>query len=300
MYHRVNPYNDLPIPNIITPKSFEQQLQYLCRNYEIIELETLAHYLHTHQIPPSKAAVITFDDGYKDNYLYALPLLEKYGCPATIFLTVDSIGIKGLPIHELINWFFHNAPLKEIEIPGIGRFPLYSKTHRRIVATITFKKLRALSYKEKKSFLKKITTNANFEIPPSLLSEEVFLGWQDVKEMQGRKITFGSHTLTHPLLTSLSREDARREISYSKKRIEEEIGKEVTTFAYPYGEYNAEVRKIVKESGYICAVTTIPKGIGLGTNPYELGRFGAVENFDKFKLQLSRIIYDFKNLFKSF
>jgi peptidoglycan/xylan/chitin deacetylase (PgdA/CDA1 family) len=284
----------------MTPQSFEKQLEYLCSHYEIIDLEILANYLHTGKTLPSKAVIITFDDGFKDNYLYAYPLLRKYGCPATIFLTVDAIGTKRVPLYSQIIWLFSylSSNFNKIEIPAVGILHLGSLTGKAMAITKVNKKLRELSPKQREIFLKELLKYTNFEFPESVLDSEVYLSWADIREMKNDKITFGSHSLTHPFLPLLSLNEARWEINYSKKRIEEEIGQRVVTFSYPFGGYNTRIMEIVRNSGYLCAVTNIPTVVTLKANPYKLGRFGVAENFDKFKVGFSGIIQDFKTLLK--
>ena len=86
----------------------------------------------------------------------------------------------------------------------------------------------------------------------------LMLSWEQVREMSNSGISFGSHTLTHPFLTRIPRKHAQREILLSKDIIEQQIGKPVTTFAYPSGNFNSEIKGIVKDAGYSAAVSTIP------------------------------------------
>ncbi len=85
----------------------------------------------------------------------------------------------------------------------------------------------------------------------------LMLSWEQVREMSYSDISFGSHTLTHPFLTRIPRKQAQREIRLSKDIIEQQIGKTVTTFAYPSGNFDSEIKGIVKEAGYSAAVSTI-------------------------------------------
>ena len=87
--------------------------------------------------------------------------------------------------------------------------------------------------------------------------ETLMLSWDQVREMSDNGISFGSHTLTHPFLTRIPRKQAQREIRLSKDIIEQQIGKPVTTLVYPSGDFNSEIRGIVKEAGYSAAVSTI-------------------------------------------
>lgn len=86
--------------------------------------------------------------------------------------------------------------------------------------------------------------------PPAILS------WEMVREMAAAGIEFGAHTMSHPRLSQLSEAEARCEITDSKKRIEDETGKEISLFCYPYGDYNQETISLVKEVGFSAAFTT--------------------------------------------
>jgi len=86
----------------------------------------------------------------------------------------------------------------------------------------------------------------------------LMLSWEHVREMSDSGISFGSHTLSHPFLTRIPRKQAQREIHLSKDIIAQQIGKPVTIFSYPSGDFNSEIKGIVKETGYSAAVSTIP------------------------------------------
>jgi peptidoglycan/xylan/chitin deacetylase (PgdA/CDA1 family) len=101
------------------------------------------------------------------------------------------------------------------------------------------------------------------EIPPwdkgYYKAEKVLmLSWEQVRQMSHNGISFGSHTLTHPFLTRISAKQAREEIHLSKDIIEQQIGRPVTMFSYPSGDFDSEIKGIVKEAGYSAAVSTIP------------------------------------------
>ena len=82
IYHRVSPKQDTWSLEPLSPQSFEMQMKYFCQNYEIISLDGLVECIKQGKPLPEKAVVITFDDGYKDNYCYARPILKKYHVPA--------------------------------------------------------------------------------------------------------------------------------------------------------------------------------------------------------------------------
>ena len=92
LYHRVGPNKSIWLPNSIDIYEFENQLRYLSKTYTFLSLDTLVRYIKKNRQLPNKVAVITFDDGYKDNYTYAFPILKKYNVPATIFLTTGYLN----------------------------------------------------------------------------------------------------------------------------------------------------------------------------------------------------------------
>jgi peptidoglycan/xylan/chitin deacetylase (PgdA/CDA1 family) len=86
----------------------------------------------------------------------------------------------------------------------------------------------------------------------------LMLSWQQVREMSDGGISFGSHTLTHPFLTRIPLKQARKEIHRSKDIIEQQTGRPVTTFSYPTGDFDSDIKGIVEEAGHSAAVSTIP------------------------------------------
>ncbi len=90
--------------------------------------------------------------------------------------------------------------------------------------------------------------------------DEKMLTWDQIKEMNEYGIDFGSHGITHPRLTKLPINEAVKEVRESKRFLEESLGKEILLFCYPHGDFNADMKTIVKESGYTCACSTIPGG----------------------------------------
>lgn len=195
-YHCINdrPYSRL---RPTTVADFENQMRYLSKTYNPVSLERIARDLPKQNGAslPSRAIAVTFDDGYRDNYEHAYPILKKYDIPATIFLTASFVGT--------------------------GEIPAWDKGY----------------YTDEKSLM---------------------LSWEQVREMSNGGISFGAHTLTHPLLTRIPRKQAEEEICLSKVIIEQHLGRPVATFAYPSGDYDSYTKKITREAGYSAAVSTLP------------------------------------------
>ncbi|MBU0759168.1 MAG: polysaccharide deacetylase family protein [Candidatus Omnitrophica bacterium] len=250
-YHRItapdNRFRYLGIPQDI----FEQHIVFLKKHFEIASFDKGMGKLRSGSIK-KPLLVLNFDDGYRDNYLYAFPILKKYGITASIFLTVDYIGTKKSFWWDSVRDIIVNSPksagLKEdiVMIENINR---------------SLKKL----LNEEERYLKIQKLKQEFCFKEKSSKERDILNWREIKEMRDCGIDFGSHTLTHPDLTLLKKDEARKEISHSKEILEQALDKKVSGFAYPYGSFNDDVKEIVKDSSYSYARTCL-KGFN---NAYE-------------------------------
>lgn len=178
-YHSVmvEPGNELRIP----PEQFEVQIRYLSEyGYHVISLDQLYQFYYTNGTLPDNPVVITFDDGYEDNYTNAYPILKKYGYTATVFAVTSYISSKG------------------------------------------------------------------------------YMSWDQLQELEDNGWQIEGHTINHPYLVKdkLSTASLKRELREAKDILEKRFGRSVRFFAYPYGDYNANVVREVKEAGYLMAFTT--------------------------------------------
>lgn len=299
MYHRVSPERDNVLIKPLSLKGFEKQIQYLSKNYEILSLESLVQYLQQRKPLPQKAVVITLDDGYKDSYLYAYPILRKYHVPATVFLTTGCIDTGELFWWDKVNYVIHNTCLAELLLGELGRYSLKTTSERLQAASSIREKLREVPDNKKKLLVEKLLSQYTVSIPDNL-GNEFILSWQEIREMKDGGITFGAHTVNHPILTKISLKQAMHEITQSKRDIEQKLRQQVTSFCYPngsYGDFNSEIIELVKESGFTSAVTSIPGLITTESNPYELKRISVSEDFNMFKVILSNLYLDLRTVF---
>jgi peptidoglycan/xylan/chitin deacetylase (PgdA/CDA1 family) len=203
-YHRIDEDNHR---SSVYPEQFFLQLEHLANHkYRVLALEDLYRTLEQRQSLPRRSVVLTFDDGFADNYVHAYPVLRQFGFPATIFLTVGFIGAHTLPV--------------------------LSDTHRALLP----------------------------------------LSWEQVHEMHGHGVTFGSHTLTHPSLPQLTQEAAKQEVLASRVLLQEKLGHVVSFFCYPRGALTPAVKEIVRQAGYSGACSTFPGPIRLESDRYALPR----------------------------
>ena len=269
-YHKViNPeYGGLNLN--VSPDKFEKQIIYLVKHYNIVSLNRIVEYIKTQKIVKDLVA-ITFDDGYKDNYTNAFPILKKYRIPATIFLSTGFIDTGNLPWWEKLSQAVRTILKEEINVKLSEA--IYPLRIRKVLADLfsmrdknSYKRLASLI-----SLLSEISEERRNTIITALLATistskrnglniYKMLSWKEINEMKDNNISFGCHTVSHRDLTKIQPIQIKEEILHSKVLIEEKINKPVVFFAYPYGEkkyFNDRVIKILKENGFLCACTKI-------------------------------------------
>jgi peptidoglycan/xylan/chitin deacetylase (PgdA/CDA1 family) len=276
-YHRVNNDNDPFFPAISTDL-FEAEMRYVSRNYRVVGMTELLQRLEERSTEPVLA--ITFDDGYRDNYENAFPILERYGLPATVFLTTGSMDT-GEPL-----WFERLALMIKktrrasihLEVAPAQKIWLRTPAERLDGNARVFSALRGLPDGERRRLLEEVLRQ--LAVGGARERDRKMLGWDEVRRMHARRITFGGHTVDHPFLSRLTASEFRRQVSECKRRIEEELQTPADFFAYPNGreeDFGRANRSLVREAGYRAAVTTIWGVNNEFTDPFELRRGGPWE-----------------------
>jgi peptidoglycan/xylan/chitin deacetylase (PgdA/CDA1 family) len=269
IYHRVNDEGD-PYFGGIPTELFDRQMAYLASRFHVLPLSDLVERLRAGTLPDNAVAV-TFDDGYRDNYLRAFPILTKHSLPATIFLTTSAIGSDRQLWHDDVFSAFRETHEPALVTFGPGRIqgPLSSIPERLRLQHEVLRYVRTLNPEGRSEAIAVLRELLRVGSPPP--APGLMLTWDEVRAMSRSGIEFGSHTSTHPILSRLGSDLARREILDSKRVIEERLGTAVRGFAYPNGtraDFLPETKAIVREAGYAYAVTTIP-----GTNEPEQDLF---------------------------
>ncbi len=286
MYHKLAEQHSDYITALST-RMFQKQIKFIGRFYEVVNLERIAEPSNSR-----KAKIcITFDDGYACFYKYAYPLLKKYHLPATVFLNVESIE-KNIPVwSDLISYYIWTTKKNAFELTIQGKrinFQLIEKGAKLTASTQLKLLFKQINNNERLSLLKEIKARLDVTEPDT--EELKMLTWQEIKEMSENGVSFGAHTLTHPILTKVSLDEARKEILESKRIIEEKIGKSVATFAYPNGsasDFNEDIKSLLKEGSFQCACTTVFGRNYQKTDPYELKRiYTSGNSILKFALRL--------------
>lgn len=278
MYHRILPETDERYhqeePGMrVTPESFSMHLQQLKRHFDLVSLRDWVEAKEEGRTLPDKACAITFDDGWRDNYEYAFPLLKQYQVPATLFAVVDKIGTDFQFWPNIVAaLLLHGAGPRLAESTVLE--PAGSTNARpdanEIAACI--KRLKSRTDAEIFAALESLDWRSLLPgpMPPALMD------WNQLGEMQqSGLVNIGSHTCTHRRLTrALGSDVLAREIVLSRSELEARTGRPAELFCFPNGDYNSEALALV-HSTYKAAVTT-RKGINRARTAslHELTRIG--------------------------
>ncbi|MDD5750405.1 MAG: polysaccharide deacetylase family protein [Candidatus Pacebacteria bacterium] len=209
MYHSTGRNN---APSTVSPENFAKQMAFLEKNrYGVVSLASLVDILEKEEPIPAKTIVLTFDDGYLDNFVFAWPVLKQHGFPATVFLTTGTVGGEKI-----------------------------KKDGQRLK----------------------------------------MLGWPEAGKMQkSGLVDFQPHTMSHPRLAQIAKEEAQKEIAGSLVAIEEKLGnRKERFFAYPYGDYNQDIVDILKANGFRAALTVKRGLVKKDSLLFELARIDLYNN----------------------
>jgi len=279
-----------------TPSDFARQMDYVAQRYNVISGTELADCVKKRRELPPRAAMITFDDGYYDNYSIAYPILKARNLPAIIFLATDYIGEKKPFYWDLIAFCFHHTKRDQAEFPHLGSQSWSDETSRNKAMQNWIAVLKKLSDAEKQDLVEKLPAILDVSVPQDAFAN-MMMSWAQAKELSENGIEMGGHTASHPILTRISPEEASTELVRSKQRIEEAIGKRVISFAYPNGQsndFNVDLITRVRDAGFDIAFTLLSGPTRYSTvlkNPFAIRRIFLThkDSFSRFTAKLAGI-----------
>jgi len=296
-YHRIlnidhEPFFDFDEGVIsATPHDFEAQVKWLKNNFNIT---TFASLLKGEMAPNS--LIITFDDGYKDNYENAYPVLNKYNVPATIFLTTGYIESSRLFWWDEISYLVKKTAKRKLSVNYLGNpitFDLITRNDKKNAISHILKLVKRIPNNDRIDIINRLRIELEVDID-NFSDARMILSWDEIREMSKNGIEFGAHSVTHPVLANATPETVKYEVEESKRKIECEIGKDVTTFSYPVGgsdRFNEQAKRSVENAGYSYAVSYIPgKNTMLNLDKYCLNRIH-VEKNESISVFKSKVVF---------
>lgn len=294
-YHKIsNITNDYNMVNV-TPEHFRHQMEYLSSKYTMVSLEALSP---EHYESDTCMFAVTFDDGYRDILYRALPVLEAFSIPATAFITTGNLDT---PYENwtdtIIRAIFEPADKKDYfecmdeELRGYW----YTRTIEEKASF--YRKInylfRHIGAQRRKKYEKMLLKWA--QLSPEGRRENQILSTQELKKLsQSPLITIGGHSVTHPSLGALTREEQEFEISECVRVLKGITGLDIKYMAYPFGarsSYNAVTMELLKRYGIEMAFTTLNERITKETDPFQMPRV-AMGNYglEDFKQKIDNII----------
>ena len=261
-YHRVGS-GGVPFYCTLQQKVFAEQMQYIKRYYRVLSVKQMAEELKDAGAR-GQAVVVTFDDGYVGTFTEAFPLLQKYDIPATVYLTAGAIETGEIAWYDRIFLRFQRAgSYLRVALDTPREFHLTSYAARIDAAAEVVTYLRSVSDEQRLRWC------AKFEQAIPLGAEDLrgaMMSWRQVRVMHKAGVSFGAHTMTHPVASRLRPEVLRQEVCESKRLIEDRIAGSVADFAFPFGkpqDCGTVGAPFLQPLGFRTALTTI---VGVNTS----------------------------------
>lgn len=254
-YHGVVSNVDLSkSKNHMSVQDFEQQIQFFVKHFDVLKQSDFLSSIRSGVKPDRPTLLLTFDDGYENNYTNAYSVLKKMKVPATIFPVTGLIGTKNATwydIFDLTKSQFNSELSKKKLLNLASEYELL--INNRLEFDVIKQKLKSSDTKKKSAFLEKYLTLLEIDI---FKNEEYFEYWKILSENQMQEmkesglITFGSHTVNHPNLDTICESEIQLELTDSKNRLEKILGETIDSIAFPDGAYNDKVKQIAHVAGY--------------------------------------------------
>jgi peptidoglycan/xylan/chitin deacetylase (PgdA/CDA1 family) len=281
-YHRIADANAADFigytPNVSTDASgFAAQMKFVSKHFSVISLDTLVSHLVHGTALPDYPLLITFDDGYLDNYETALPILKQYQLPAVIFLMTSRMTeTSQLPWWDACAEAIRHTEHEDLQLPQIGHYSLRTPSERKLASDRLISALKLVPEAEKTGLLKQIVETLEVDLS---LKKPLFVNWEQVRELVAHQVACQAHTHNHPILTRITEVEIREELKRSSQLIAEETGQKISAFAYPNGtssDYDERVFRVLSELNFQVAFTLLP-----GTMP--------AKDLKRYRFQIKRI-----------
>jgi peptidoglycan/xylan/chitin deacetylase (PgdA/CDA1 family) len=246
-------------------------MEYLRKRFEVLSLSELLDRWRTGRWEADIAAcVITFDDGWLDNYRHAYPILRRYSLPATIFLPTDFVGTSRWFWPERLGYLLRLAdapscaPRQRAEFYQALTGALQSQGRGSVLSWETgigpdsYDCLIEACKELEAGRLERLLASLSDILGVTIPETRVLMNWEEVREMSQHGMSFGSHSCSHRLMTQIPEKEVRQEAISSYERLRESGAATVPVFCYPNGNYNDLVQQVVREAGYQAAASCDP------------------------------------------
>jgi peptidoglycan/xylan/chitin deacetylase (PgdA/CDA1 family) len=272
IFHRVLPALDPLFPGEPDAVRFEARMRWIKAWFNVLPLSEAVERLRAGALP-ERAAAITFDDGYADNYTVAFPILKRLGLSATFFIATGYLD-GGRMFNDTVIEALRHAKGEELDLTrmGLGRHSIATLEARRAAIASLIGRLKYLEPGRRSEAAEAVAEAARVE-PRS----DLMLNTEQLRGLASAGMTLGAHTVNHPILARVCEEEALNEMSGSKDRLESLTGERITLFAYPNGkpgtDYTSIHTELARRAGFSAACSVIWGAARTGCDPFQIPRF---------------------------
>lgn len=270
IFHRVLDGPDPLFPGEPDRARFDEIASTISVLFNVIPLGEAVNRLGSNSLP-SRAACITFDDGYRDNFTNALPILRKYNLPATVFIATDYMHGETMWNDIVIESIRSYSGEMQLSEAGIVAESCASVEQKRNLVRKIIPQIKYMPQVKRSEMVNNIADQCNYQAKRIMMSEEEVLALRD------GGFSIGAHTCSHPIMMLADNETAEAELSRSKEVLEALLKDKVSLFAYPNGkpgeDYSARDVELVRKLGFEAAVSTTNRVAASSDSIYELPRF---------------------------
>jgi len=295
-YHRIGDRDSTPFdPGVFsaTTEEFDRQLDFFQRHFQPLTLEEVLCVARGELRLRRAGFLITFDDGYRDNYEEAFPILRRHDLQGVFFLPTSYVGVSAIPWWDEIAFILKSARRRSfrLEIPQTEEFDVDSAgllpTLRRILFIY-----RQPAVTNGGEFIQALVDACGGERPDA--TDTCFMSWENASEMLRGGMAIGSHSHRHEVISKLTFEEQREDLAASRRILQERLGITPTVFAYPVGARNsftADSFRALEETGYQAAFSfyggfNLPGSI----QRYDIRRWGVENDVSQDRLHMQALI----------
>ncbi len=278
-YHRIGKADGHPYDDGIfsaTPEEFEAQVAFLKKRYSVVTLDEAVDLALSAGAFRGTAVLLTFDDGYLDNFTIAYPVLRAIGVQGTFFLVSSLVGSCELPWWDRIAYAVKNSSKRVITLDCPQRMQFDTKVEGRteVIRVLLGQYKRCGTRESAAGFLARVEEACEPRQPAR--AERMFLDWSEASDMAAHGMAIGCHTHTHPVLSQLTRAEQYEELRTVKETLETRLGIAANVLAYPVGKpatFTEETQEVLQQLGYRAAFSYYG-GINLPgcTQPFDIRR----------------------------
>jgi peptidoglycan/xylan/chitin deacetylase (PgdA/CDA1 family) len=238
---------------------FESQVSWLARNMKPLSEQDVVEFLRSNKPFPKRAILVTFDDGYRDNFTIAAPILQRHSVPAVFFIPTAPISHRSVSWWDEIAWMAKQTRVQSLT--AAGQVYDLSEHSRENAINELIANCKLMNDGSRDGMLEGLRRKCQVDKVPYEVADSALMTWEQITALSDYGISVGGHTVHHCMLSKLDVNAQERELRDSKTELELRTGREVVSIAYPFGgreHFNEETRAAAREIGYRLGFSLVP------------------------------------------